>query len=145
MIEHGTVVAVRGNRVDVVLGSSSACGGCTACSRGDTGEMLLCDVADEAGAAPGDEVEVVIPESLRLQAALAVYAVPLGGLILGYLAGFLLGRGLGSDPDITGAIVGVAAASAALAGTQVRERSLVRSGRYMPRVRAIISRGSERG
>ncbi|MDP3629714.1 MAG: SoxR reducing system RseC family protein [Actinomycetota bacterium] len=145
MIERGTVVGVRGNRVDVVLGNSSACSGCTACSMGDTGEMLLRDVADEAGAAAGDEVEVFIPESLRLQAALAVYGVPLAGLIFGYLAGVLLGKALGSDPDITGAIVGVLAATAALAGTQIRERSLARNGRYAPRVRAIISRGSERG
>jgi len=144
MIEHGTVVAVRGNRTDVVLGSSPACGGCHACSNGDSGEMLLRDVADEVGAALGDEVEVVIPESLRLQAALAVYAVPLGGLLLGYLAGVLLGRATGLDPDTTGAIVGVVAATAALAGTQVRERSLARSGRYTPRVRAIISRSSAR-
>ncbi len=145
MIEHGTVVAVRGTRVDVALGGSSACGGCTACSMSASGEMLLRDVLDDAGAAPGDEVEVLIPESLRLQAALAVYAVPLAGLLLGYLAGFLLGKALGSDPDITGAIVGVLAATAALAGTQIRERSLARNGRYVPRVRAIISRGSDHG
>ena len=145
MIERGTVVAVRGDRADVALGSSSACEGCTACSAGKSGEMLLCDVLDEAGSSPGDEVEVVIPESLQLQAALAVYIVPIAALVFGYLAGFLLGRVVGSDPDITGAIVGVVAATAALAGTQIRERSLARSDRYRPRVRAIISRGSERG
>jgi positive regulator of sigma E activity len=109
----------------------------------ETGEMLLCDVADDAGAALGDSVEVVIPDSLQLQAALAVYLVPIGALILGYLAGVLLGKALGFDPDITGGVVGILAATAALAGTQIRERSLARSARYVPRVRAIISRSPE--
>jgi len=144
MIERGTVVAVRGNRADVVLGSTSACGGCSACGKSVSGDMLLRDVADEQGVSIGDEVEILIPESLQVQAALAVYAVPLGALLLGYLAGVLLGKALGFDPDTTGGVVGVVSATAALAGTQVRERSLARKGRYMPRVRAIISRGSAR-
>lgn len=144
MIENGTVVAVRGDRADVVLGASATCGSCTACGKSASGDMLLRDVSDEIGATVGDEVEILIPESLQVQAALAVYAVPLGGLLLGYLAGVLLGKALGFDPDTTGGVVGVAAATAALAGTQVRERSLARNGRYKPRVRAIISRGSGR-
>ncbi|PKQ36782.1 MAG: hypothetical protein CVT59_11185 [Actinobacteria bacterium HGW-Actinobacteria-1] len=144
MIEHGTVVAVRGTNVDVVLAGSSACQGCSACSASDSGELLLRDVVDRAGANLGDEVEVLIPEGLRMKAALAVYGVPLASLLLGYLAGFLLGSRLGMEPDVAGAVLGVLAASAALAGTRFAERVVMRGGRFSPRVHAILSRGSGR-
>ncbi len=142
MIEHGTVVAVRGGNVDVVLAGSSACQGCNACSASDSGELLLRDVVDREGSTLGDEVEVLIPESLRMKAALAVYGVPLASLLLGYLAGFLLGSRIGIEPDVAGAVLGVLAASAALAGTRFAERVVMRGGRFSPRVHAILSRDS---
>ncbi|MCE5191957.1 MAG: SoxR reducing system RseC family protein [Actinomycetia bacterium] len=144
MIEHGMVVAVRSGSVDVVLQGSAACAGCNACHAADSGELLLRDVAGQPGIGLGDEVEVLIPESLRMRAALAVYVVPLGGLILGYVAGSLLGRRLGIDPDVTGALVGIVLATVAFAATRVAERTVLRTGRFTPRVRAIISRGSGR-
>ncbi len=144
MIERGTVVAVRGPAIDVVLAGSEACAGCNACRASESGELLLRDVVDEEGVELGDEIEVLIPEGLRMKAALAVYAVPLACLIGGYLAGFLLGKPLHMDPDVTGAVLGVLAATLALAGTRIAERAVMRGGRSAPRVRAIISRGSGR-
>lgn len=142
MIERGTVVAVRGDRIDVVLAGSAACVGCSACAATTKGELLLRDVRSDRGPAIGDEVEVVIPEGLKMKAALAVYIVPLAGLLLGYLAGFLLGKPMGVDPDVAGAVLGVLAATAALAGTRIAEKAVLRGGRLSPHVRAIISRGS---
>ncbi len=144
MIEHGTIVAVRGGNVDVVLRSSDACQGCSACGAAfESGELLLRDVVDHKGTTLGDEVEVLIPDSLRLKAALAVFAVPLACLVLGYLAGFLLGRRAGIEPDVAGAILGVLAATVALAGTRLAEKAVMRGGRFSPSVRAIISRDSD--
>ena len=143
MIERGTVVAIRGAAIDVVLGGSATCAGCNACRASESGELLLRDIVDSVGVTLGDEVDILIPDSLRMKAALAVYVVPLAGLVIGYLAGFLLGRQIGLDPDVAGAIVGVLAATAALAGTRVAERDVLRGGRFAPRVHAIISRGSD--
>lgn len=142
MIERGTVVAVRGNKVDAVIGGSSACQGCSACSISKSGDLLLRDVADRLGVELGDEIDVLIPDGLQMKAALAVYVVPLVCLLLGYLAGFLLGGALGFDRDSAGAIVGILAATAALAGTRLAEKAVLRGGRLAPAVHAIISRGS---
>ncbi|MHB1340776.1 MAG: SoxR reducing system RseC family protein [Coriobacteriia bacterium] len=144
MNELGTVVAVRGDRVDVSVGPSAACEGCKLCSAGSSAsEMLMRDVLDPVGASLGDRVEVHISESLRMQAALAIYVVPLGALFVGYLAGFLLGESIGADPDLVGAGLGIAAATAGFLGARVREKALARSGKFAPRVRAIIARGLE--
>lgn len=144
MIEVGTVVAIRGDRVDISVGPSATCEGCNVCSAGSSGaEMLMCDVVDTVGTSLGDRVEVVISESLRVQAALAIYVVPLGALFIGYLAGFLLGERIGLDPDLVGAALGIGAATAGFMGARIRERMLARSGRFAPRVRAIIARGLE--
>ena len=144
MIEIGTIVAVRGDRVDISVGPSATCEGCNVCSAGTSeAEMLMRDVFDPVGAALGDRVEVYISESLRMQAALAIYVVPLGALFVGYLAGFLLGESVGVDPDLVGAALGIGAATAGFMGARVRERMLARSGKFAPRVRAIIARGLE--
>ncbi|MCE5204227.1 MAG: SoxR reducing system RseC family protein [Coriobacteriales bacterium] len=146
MIEVGTVVAVRGDKVDVSVGASPSCAGCNACSMGSSAEeMLLRDVVDPLGVALGDRVEVVISEQLRMQAALAIYVVPLGALFVGYVVGSALGEHLDVDADLIGALLGIAAATAAFMGAQVRERMLSRKGRFAPRVRAIIAPGPEQG
>ncbi len=138
MIERGTVVARRGDTVDVVVAASASCAGCGRCSAASSDEMLLRDVLDPLGAALGDEVEVVIPSRLRVQAALAIYVVPIVALVVGYLAGNLLGRRLGVDPDRTGGLTGVVLANVAFALAYLRERALVRRERFACRVRAII-------
>lgn len=103
------------------------------------GEMLLHDVVDPIGTSVGDEVEIEIPERLRIQAALAIYVAPLVALFGGYLAGFLLAsRGDGS-PDTVGAIVGISCATVTLAAVFFRERQLARKEGFAPIVRAIIA------
>jgi sigma-E factor negative regulatory protein RseC len=144
MTETALVVARRSGVLDVVTTASEACARCGACSSGDGTDMLLRDVADGIGARVGDTVEIEIPDRLRLQAALAIYIVPIAALLLGYLAGFLLGVRAGIDPDFSGAAGGVLFISAAFFGVRGAERTLARSGRFRPAVRAIIARGPAR-
>lgn len=141
MTETALVVARRGSLLDVVTTASAACVRCGACSSGEGTDMLLRNVADSVGAGIGDTVEIEIPDRLRAQAALAIYVVPIAALLLGYLAGFLLGTRAGFDPDLSGAVGGVLFISAAFFGVRGAERTLDRSGRSRPSVRAIIARG----
>jgi len=141
MTETALVVARRGSVLDVVTTASAACVRCGACSSGEGTDMLLRNVADAVGAGIGDTVEIEIPDRLRAQAALAIYVVPIAALLLGYLAGFLLGTRAGFDPDLAGAAGGVLFISAAFFGVRGAERALDRSGRSRPTVRAIIARG----
>lgn len=144
MLECGTVVAVRGDRVDVMMGVSQACGGCSMCSRKGEAEMLMRDVRDEYGVHVGDEVEVEIPEAAKSIAAVAVFAMPVAGAFAGYLAGYLLARGIGVDPEMLGAVLAVVGLVAALAGVGFAERLALHARVSAPRVRAIIARASER-
>ncbi|MCX8007211.1 MAG: SoxR reducing system RseC family protein [Coriobacteriia bacterium] len=134
-------MAVRPGRVDVSLGRSAACDGCSVCSSlsGTGGEMLLTDVLDPLGASVGDEVEIEIPERLRIQAALAIYVAPLLALFGGYLAGFLLASRGDGNPDTAGALAGIGCATLTLAAVFFRERELARKEGFAPFVRAIIA------
>lgn len=141
MRERGTVIAVHGDRVDVVLGQTAACAGCHACSSLSLagGEMLLAGVVDRVGVSVGDEVEVEIPERLRLQAALAIYVVPLVALFAGYAVGSVAASRSAGDPDTVGALVGFGSATMTLAAVFFSERELARKEGFVPFVRAIIA------
>jgi sigma-E factor negative regulatory protein RseC len=142
--EQGTVITVRDGAVDVRMEVSAACGGCSVCSQGAGGETVMHDVRDPLGVTVGDVVKVVIPDTIRSRAAVAVFVVPVLSLLLGYLAGFLLGEWLGMNPDVTGLIGGLASANIAVIGIRAAERRLQRNARFSPRVSAIIARGRER-
>ncbi|MBN1192617.1 MAG: SoxR reducing system RseC family protein [Coriobacteriia bacterium] len=143
MREQGRVITVRDGSVDVRMQVSSACGGCSVCSRSN-GETVMHDVHDVLGATVGDTVEIVIPDKIRSRAAAAVFVVPVLCMLLGYLAGFLLGRLAGFTPDVSGLVVALIAANIAVIGIRWADRRLSSNERYMPKVNAIIARGRDR-
>lgn len=101
-------------------------------------------VADAFGAMVGDTVEVVIPDRVRSKAAAAVYLVPVASMLLGYLAGFLLGRVVGWVPDVTGLVFALLSANIAFVGVRAAERTVASNQEYTPKVSAIIARGHDR-
>jgi sigma-E factor negative regulatory protein RseC len=126
--ESGTVVAHEGGFVQVVTERRSVCGGCVA--NGACGTSLLERVfsrapvpvraLNQAGAKVGDRVVIGVSERGLLAGAVALYLVPLlglvGGLVLGAVVGDALpGTGLASliDTDLRallGAVIGFALA-----------------------------------
>ncbi len=142
--ECGTVTAVQGGRIEVEMGLSAKCEGCTLCDRDGSGLLVMREVENSAGARVGDVVEVEIPASVKVAAALALYIIPIAALLGGYLAGDLLGMLVGISRDATGAMGAVGAAVVAFLGLRRRERKMSQSHTSSPRVRAIIARGSER-
>lgn len=144
MFERGRVITVRDGAVDVRMEKSVDCEGCSACSRAPEGETIMHGVRDSFGATVGDTVEVSIPDTVRSKAATAVFIVPVACMLLGYLAGFLLGRWLGVSPDVSGLVGAVLSANIAFIGVRLAERKLSSDEQYMPKVNAILSRGHDR-
>ena len=144
MRESGRVITVHDGAVDVRMETTSRCGGCTVCSVGSGGETIMQGVLDRLGATVGDTVDVDIPDSVRPLAAAAVFGVPVACLFAGYLAGFLLSKPLGLDPDVTGLVAALVSANIAVVGVRAADRRLARSERFTPQVSAILARGHER-
>lgn len=138
------MVTVRDGAVDVRMEVATECGGCTACSRGADGETIMQDVVDRLGATVGDTVEVVIPDRVVRPAAVAVFVVPVVLMLVGYLAGFLLGRWAGLTPDVSGLVLGLLAANLAFIGVRLAERRISSDEQFRPKVSAIIARGHGR-
>jgi sigma-E factor negative regulatory protein RseC len=140
--ERGVVIAVAGDAADVRVSSGVGCEGCKSeCCRVDKDGLVVEGALNEPGANAGDEVEVVVPEGADVRAGLVVYILPVAALLVGYLAGNLLGGAAGASRDATGAVGAVLAVSAGLLLLRMRGRSVLRGARYRPRVRAIIAPG----
>ena len=142
--ERGKVTARMDGQVEVTMGLSAKCEGCKLCAADGSGNLVMRDVTNTIGAEVGDTVEVEIPAEVKLAAALALYVIPVVALLAGYLAGDLLGKAVGISRDVTGSVGAVVMAAMAFLGLRRRERAVSGSHTSSPRVRAIISRGSER-
>jgi sigma-E factor negative regulatory protein RseC len=142
VIESGTVVRASDGSVDVRVESSDHCEACGMCESAGENQMLLLDVQDDVGAGLGDRVDVEVPDGSRLRGTMIGYGVPVLVLALGYLAGFLLGGAVGTDPDLTGAVTAVAAVVAVLVWLRRHGAGIMSAERFRPKVRAIIRRGS---
>lgn len=144
MHERGRVITVRDGAVDVRMEAPADCGGCSACARATSGETIMHDVRDSFGATVGDTVEVVIPDTIRSRAAMAVFIVPVACMLLGYLAGFLLGTATGSSADVFGIVGALLSVNIAVLGVRLAERKLASDEQFVPKVNAILSRGHGR-
>ena len=144
MHERGRVITVRDGSVDVRMEVSTDCAGCSACARGANGETIMHDVLDSFGATVGDTVDVVIPDSIKSRAAVAVFVAPVVCMLLGYLAGNLLGRWVGIAPDVSGLVLALVGANLAVVGVRAAERRIASGTEFTPKVDAIIARGHGR-
>lgn len=138
MREQGTVVAVRPGAVDLVMTPGDGCGDCTACSASGT-NLLLEGVPAPDGLHVGDVVDVETPQAERTRARALVFVVPVVALVLGYVAGFLLGAVVPVSRDSLGAVMALTCGALTFAlvaklGSRVTGGTAVRV-----RVRAIIS------
>lgn len=106
MAEIGRVTKLDGDFVTVKLQRQDACGHCNACTAGvETDDMIL-EAQNLCLAEEGDLVEISIEESNFLLAVIIMYIIPLGGLLVGVFLGYLLGKAIGVNEEITSLIVG---------------------------------------
>lgn len=143
MREQGMVVSVADGMATVSIEPSEACSSCGACAAGAGGKRILEGVVDTRGVHPGDTVEVETPGIARRRAQGLVYVVPVVALVVGYLAGFLLGTWAEFAPDVVGALFAIGAGALALVSLKWHERASGRTDEQ-PRVRAIIARSRSR-
>lgn len=81
IVKNGLVKAIKNNSIEVEIVSCSACAGCaisSSCSMSETKQRVVtipCSCAEQYQT--GDKVEVVMSDSLGLQAVVYVFVIPL--------------------------------------------------------------------
>ena len=87
--EVGKVIRIKGDKAEVLLHSSAACGTCGArfsCALG-TGVDRIMTVTNRFHAKVGDQVEIELTEKTRILSALLVFFMPLVLIVAGYFLG----------------------------------------------------------
>lgn len=85
MKQTGTVVSSDGGTAKIKVRRTSACGeNCAHCGGSCGGLFMIVTAENQADAKPGDTVELEMPSSKVLTAALWIYIVPVAVFIVGY-------------------------------------------------------------
>lgn len=144
MIEEvGTVLELKGKRTAVVMcQKSSLCENCATssnCMLGDNDNTRLIEVQNPLGAAVGEQVRIATTTKSFLQSSFLLYIVPLIALVIGAVAGKLVGENIdtGLDPNLLSAIFGVFFMSGSFVLLRVGSSVLEQEG-YMPTIVAIL-------
>lgn len=87
MKQIGIVIQSDNETAQVKVKRISACSGnCSECGGGCGGKYMVVTAHNHAGAVCGDRVELEMPSSKVLGAAMMVYIIPVAVFILGYIA-----------------------------------------------------------
>jgi len=143
MDEIGTVLEARDDGTALVLCTrSSLCEHCASSGRcglgSDAGERRIL-AGNRLGARVGDRVQLSVSTRTFLQSSFIVYIVPLIALVIGALAGQLIGERLpgGPDPNLLAAVLGCAFLVGAFLVIRVGSRALSLDD-YRPQITAIL-------
>lgn len=144
MIEEiGTVVELRGKNIAVVMcKKSSLCENCAThsnCMIGDDDRTRLIETQNSLAASIGDQVLIATTTKSFLQSSFLLYIVPLIALVIGAVAGKLVGENLdtGLDPNLLSAIFGVFFMIGSFVLLRVGSSALAQDS-YMPKIVAIL-------
>ena len=144
MIEEiGTVVELRGKNIAVVMcKKSSLCENCAThsnCMIGDDDRTRLIETQNSLAASIGDQVLIATTTKSFLQSSFLLYIVPLIALVIGAVAGKLVGENLdtGLDPNLLSAIFGVFFMIGSFVLLRVGSSALTQDS-YMPKIVAIL-------
>ncbi|RJG37969.1 SoxR reducing system RseC family protein [Motilimonas pumila] len=141
--EPGRVISSRNGEVEIACQVQTACHSCKAKSNCGTsalakvfpGQTQVVKLKAQQNYEPGQKVELNIAEIALVKAAIAVYGIPLVGLMLGAILGFQLITWFNFptswfSPDI-GAIIGaVFGLISGLFGAKIYHQRLSRSGQF---------------
>jgi len=144
MIEEvGTVVELKSKMVAVVMCiKSSLCENCATngnCALGDDDKTRLIEVHNLLGAEVGEQVRIATTTKSFLQSSFLLYIVPLIALVIGAIAGLLVGEKIptGLDPNLLSAIFGVFFMSGSFVILRVGS-SVLNKESYMPKITEIL-------
>ena len=93
MTEVGRIISVNDDAAVVAMGKSGSCNKCGLCMASSDGKEVLLLARNEAGAGPGDTVEVEISAGRVLVAAFSLYLLPVLMTILGFVVGSAISDG----------------------------------------------------
>ncbi len=149
MIEEiGTVVELKGKHtVMVMCKKSSLCENCASnghCALDDDARTRIIEVHNSLGAGVGDRVRIVTSTRSFLQSSFLLYIVPLIALVIGAIAGELVGERIidsGLDPNLLSAIFGVFFMTGSFVVIRVGSSAL-RHENYMPKISEILREDS---
>jgi positive regulator of sigma E activity len=133
VLRDGCVVERVDGQVRVAFERTEACGNCTACDRAPYRILLPGD------AQPGDGVAVEMPDKSLVHVAALAYGFPLGMLLLGMLAGWLLhGRlGVRMDAELFSALCGGLFLMGAVGALYLLDKRLRLRQDWQPRIVAV--------
>jgi len=144
MIEEiGTVVELKSKMIAVVMCTkSSLCENCATngnCALGDDDKTRLIEVHNMQGAEVGEQVRIATTTKSFLQSSFLLYIVPLIALVIGAIAGLLVGEKIptGLDPNLLSAIFGVFFMSGSFVILRVGS-SVLNKESYMPKIIEIL-------
>jgi sigma-E factor negative regulatory protein RseC len=144
MIEEiGTVVELKSKLLAVVMCTkSSLCENCATngnCALGDDDNTRLIEVHNLLGAEVGEQVRIATTTKSFLQSSFLLYIVPLIALVIGAIAGLLVGESIstGFDPNLLSAIFGVFFMCGSFVILRVGSNVLNKES-YMPKIIEIL-------
>lgn len=144
MIEEvGTVVELKSKRLAVVMCTkSSLCENCATngnCALGDDDNTRLIEVHNPVAAEVGEQVRIATTTKSFLQSSFLLYIVPLIALVIGAVAGMLVGEAIptGLDPNLLSAIFGVFFMVGSFVILRVGSNALNKET-YMPKIIEIL-------
>jgi sigma-E factor negative regulatory protein RseC len=144
MIEEvGTIVELKSKAIAKVLCTkSSMCEHCASaglCHMGDDNRSMQVEALNSLGAEVGDRVRLVTSTRSFLQSSFILYIVPLIALVIGAVAGEMIGHHItvGIDPNLLAALIGTTSLAGSFVLIRVASRAIPREN-YMPRITEII-------
>ena len=132
MEKVGEITAVRGRQLEVTFCRPQDCGHCHACEGSQ--EPTVIRVEDEGRV--GDYASVQLPGSTVFKASLLAYALPIGGLF----AGMLAGRLIRPENALISALGGVIGLAASLLAVFLTEKGRAGSDRWRPVLTKVYPR-----
>jgi len=139
--ERGVVEKSSPQKAVVRIEQSSACATCQ--SRGacqvQNDKIFLVEVVNDLGAKVGDVVEISMPSGSVIKASLAVYALPVLGLILGALSGGALAGALRVQPTAASLVGGGAGLAVSIGILKWLDRSVRSRPDYSPRMTKVFT------
>ena len=144
MDERGEIVALQDRNAVIMVHRSDMCGKCGACEMGEqAGEMFL-TIPNRLHGEVGDFVQLELASGQVLKASAIAYVFPLFALILGVMAGILLGPRYGLNAELTASILGLLFAGLSFLVIRGMEPHFKKLQHFSPQM-VSVARGSKMG
>ena len=148
--EQARVLGVDGNNAEIVVEKQPACGACSAKSACGTSLLsrwfpqrrLTLSLRNSINAKTGDTVMLGMDETMLQRNSFLLYAVPIGGLLIGAIVGEHLFLSLGYPAELGAVLFGLFGVIVALIFVRQRTGSVIQGGDGAVRLLRVVHRTS---